>query len=107
MAEDTIRKELDALKNDIAQLREDISNLTRAVGKVAADKAQETRSEAEEKARDTWEEIEDKLNDLLEEGKETVSGMEQQISRHPGGSLLTAFGIGFIIARLLDGGGRR
>ncbi len=107
MADETIRKELDALKNDIAQLREDITNLTRAVGKVASQKAQETRSQAEEKARDAWEEIEEKLNGILEEGKETVSGMEKQIAQHPGGSLLTAFGLGFIIARLLDGGNRR
>ncbi|HHH35437.1 MAG TPA: DUF883 family protein [Gammaproteobacteria bacterium] len=107
MAEDTIRKELDTLKADIAQLREDIAGLTDAVKKVAAAKAQNARNQAEEKARDAWEDIEEKLNDILEEGKETVAGMEEQIARHPGGSLLTAFGLGFIIARLLDGGSRR
>ncbi len=107
MADDTIRKELDTLKADIAQLREDIGGLTDAVKQVAAAKAENARTQAEEKARDAWEDIEEKLTSILDEGRETVAGMEEQISRHPGGSLLTAFGIGFIIARLLDGGSRR
>ena len=41
------------------------------------------------------------------EGKATFNKAEQQLGEHPVGGVLTAFGIGFIIAKLLDVGGRR
>ncbi len=107
MAEDPIRKELDALKADIAQLRDDIAGLSTAVKQAGTDKAQEACAQAEAAAHDTWQEIEDKLNDVIEEGKKTINSAEQQIGQHPRGSLLTAFGLGFIIAKLFGGGERR
>lgn len=105
MAEE-IRKELDALKNDIAQLRKDIASLSTAVKDVAADKVADGKAQAKEKAAGAWEDIERKLDEVLGEGRETVRNVEQKIGEHPTGSLLTAFGVGFIIAKLMDVGGR-
>ncbi len=107
MAEDQIRKELDALKKDIAQLRKDISGLTDAVKTVAGEKIDETKSQARQRANSTVEDIEGKIEELLEQGSGVAKKAEQQISEHPGTSLLTAFGVGFIVAKLLDGGERR
>ena len=106
MAEE-IRKELDALKNDIAQLRKDIAGLTSAVKDVAADKVEEGKAQAKERVTNAWEDLERKLDDVLGQGRDTVRDVEQKIGEHPTGSLLTAFGVGFIIAKLLDAGGRR
>ena len=106
MTEDPIRKELDALKTDIAQLHDDIAKLTEAVKQAGTDKAQDTCSQAEAAARDAWQEMESKLNEVIEEGKNTMDRAEQQISQHPGGSLMTAFGLGFIIAKLFGRGER-
>lgn len=107
MVDDPIRKELDALKADIAQLRQDIGGLTSAVRDAASDKAQKTRADTEERLRGAWEDLEQKLNDVLEHGKTTLGDVETRVSEHPAGSLLMAFGAGFIIAKLLDMGGRR
>lgn len=107
MADDPIRKELDALKDDIAQLREDIVGLTTAVRDVASDKAGKARSDTKEGLRNAWEDLERKLDEVIDQGKTTMGDVQTQIGQHPTGSLLTAFGIGFIVAKLLDSGGRR
>jgi len=107
MAEDPIRKEMDALKADIAQLRVDIAGLTSAVHDVASDKVKKARGDAQDRMRDTWEDLEEKLEEVIQNGKATVGNIEGQISQHPTGSLLTAFGIGFLVAKMLEMGGRR
>jgi len=107
MADDPIRKELDALKTDIAQLRVDIAGLTTAVRDEATDKAQKTKADTQERLRGVWEDLESKLDEVLEQGRSTVGDMEARVGQHPTGSLLTAFGVGFIVAKLLDIGGRR
>ncbi|MGD8590295.1 MAG: hypothetical protein PVG22_15830 [Chromatiales bacterium] len=107
MQDDPIRKELDALKTDIAQLREDILGLTTAVRDVASDKAQKTRSDTKEGLRNAWEDLERKLDEVIDQGKSTMGDVQTQIGQHPTASLFTAFGIGFIVAKLLDTGGKR
>ena len=107
MADDSIRREMDALKADIAKLREDIVGLTSAVKGAASENVAGAKAKAEERVHKAWSEIEQRLEDLLTEGKATFNKAEQQVGEHPVGSVLTAFGIGFIIAKLLDSGGRR
>ena len=107
MADDSIRKEMDALKADIAKLREDIVGLSSAVKGAASDNVSDAKAKAEERVHKAWSEIEQRLEELLNEGKATFNKAEQQVGEHPLGSVLTAFGIGFIISRLMDGGGRR
>ena len=106
MAEEPFREELDALKADIAQLRTDIANLTTAVKDVASEKVNATREDAQQRAQNAWDDIERRLNDVLDQGRETASGIEDKITEHPGGRVLTAFGLGFIIAKLMDMGHR-
>jgi ElaB/YqjD/DUF883 family membrane-anchored ribosome-binding protein len=107
MADDSIRKEMDALKADIARLREDIVGLTNAVKGAASENVADARAQAEDRLHKAWTDIEHRLEGLLNEGKATFSKAEQQVGEHPVGSVLTAFGIGFIISKLLDMGGRR
>ena len=106
MSDEPFREELDVLKADIAQLRTDIANLTTAVKDVASEKVNATREDAQQRAQNAWDDIERRLNDVLDQGRETASGIEDKITEHPGGSVLTAFGLGFIIAKLMDMGHR-
>lgn len=107
MTDDSIRKEIDALKVDIAKLRDDIAGLTSAVKGAASENAADAKVQAEERLHRAWTEVEQRLGSLLNEGKATFNKAEQQLGEHPVGGVLTAFGIGFIIAKLLDMGGRR
>ena len=107
MADDSIRKEMDALKSDIAQLREDIIGLTDAVKGTASENVAGAKARAEERLHRAWEDVEQRVEELLNEGKATFDKAEHKVGEHPTGSVLTAFGLGFIIAKLLDVGGRR
>lgn len=107
MVDDSIRKEMDALKADIAKLREDIAGLSNAVKGAASENVADAKAQAEERMHKAWDDIERRLQDLLSEGKATFNAAEEKVGEHPVGSMLTAFGIGFVIAKLLDVGGRR
>lgn len=107
MADDPLRKEIDALKSDISRLREDIVALTDAVKDVASDKINDTKARGRKAAQETRDKLEDKLEEVLRRGKESIDGVEHEILQHPGGSLLTAFVVGFFIAKIMDIGGRR
>jgi len=107
MADDPLRKELDALKSDISKLREDIVALTSAVKDVASNKINDTKDRGKKAAQGSWEKLEDKLEEVMRRGKDSVDGIEQEIKNHPGGSLLAAFVVGFVIAKIMDIGGRR
>jgi len=104
---DDIRKELDALKADIARLRQDIGNLTDAVKTTAGDNVKSATAQAQQRLQSAWEDIEQRLEGLLGEGKATFANAGRKIGEHPAGSVLTAFGLGFIIAKLLNLGERR
>lgn len=106
MAEE-IRKEVDALKNDITQLRKDIAGLTAAVKEAAVDKVDDTKAQARDKLNGVWEKLECKLDEALGQGREGVRHVEQKIGEHPTASVLAAFGVGFLIAKLLNLGERR
>ena len=106
MTNDPIRKELDELKADLARLREDISGLTDAVKGVAAERVNEAKGKATDTAKDAWEEVARRLDALAGQGREAVDQVGQQVGQHPAGSLMAAFGMGFVIAKLLDLGGR-
>lgn len=104
---DDIRQEVDALKTDIERLREDIVALTNAVKGVATENVKNAKAHAEERLHKTWDDIERRCEELLNEGKTTFNKAEQKVSEHPASSVLTAFGLGFVIAKLLSMGERR
>ncbi len=106
MADDAMRDEMDALKADLAQLREDILDLTEAVKDTASNNAQATKARAKERLQTIWDDFEKRFEDLLDEGKATFDRAEQKVGEHPTGSILTAFGLGYIIAKVMDGGRR-
>lgn len=106
MAEE-ISKELDTLRHDIAQLRKDIAGLATAVKDVAADKAADAKAGVRGRARGAWEDVERKFTETLGQSKEAYHDAEEKISQHPTASVVTAFSIGFLIAKLLELGERR
>ncbi len=98
---DPIRDELNALREDLAKVREDLSAVTEAIKGVASEKAQSGRERVEEETHRVWEEAVEKLDEVLGRGRVAAANVEQQVAQHPGTSLLTAFGIGFLLAKVL------
>jgi len=104
-------EEVEVLKDDIARLREDIASLASAVLGAASDTLGDTLGEAKAKvsgkSQQAREEFTGRMNDGLERGKQFVDEVDAQVTRHPVGSVLVAFGVGLLIAKLLGSGNGR
>jgi ElaB/YqjD/DUF883 family membrane-anchored ribosome-binding protein len=118
MAEKQREKDMDALKTDIAALREHIASLAESVKKLVEEKSGGASSAADredpkgegsifgEQWHIGWTDFQQKFEEARNRGEKAVKELAVEIERHPLGSIAAAFGIGFIIAKLLDRGGR-
>ena len=112
-AED-IREELGAMKDSYAQLLRDHAELAAMVAELTSDKIDESDNESLKNAKENVEKIRDKLNDIhsrvsstVNSRKEDVERFKEHIERNPLTTVIAAFGLGYIIARILGLGGRR
>lgn len=107
MTDKVFNEEIDALKADIANLRDDIAKLADAVVGAADEKIKEAREQMNEQARGSREDFQHKVDEALDRSRRTLDDLDEHVREHPVGSLMTAFGIGLLIAMLLGSGGRR
>jgi hypothetical protein len=116
MADKQHEKDMDALKTDIAALREHIALLTVSVKKLAEKKSGGPAAAADredpkgeggifgEQWHSGWTDFRQKFEEARTRGEKVVKELAVEIERHPLGSIAAAFGIGFIIAKLSDRG---
>ena len=119
MTEKTHEKELDALKADIANLREEIAALAAGVKKFAATKAAEPHVEGEPEAskqggpangghgHGAWTDFQQTLDEAWARNEKVIKDLAAEIERHPLVGSMAAFGLGFIIAKLWYGGSKQ
>ncbi|HLU83675.1 MAG TPA: hypothetical protein VKZ43_09755 [Trueperaceae bacterium] len=115
MAEAEMRKELDALKRDLAVLRGDLTSFTETSARVAkesalnaAEAAKEAASAAKAKLMEEAEALFDKVRTgaadmagtVKEKGTAAVGNLESTIETKPLTSVLTALGVGFAVGWL-------
>lgn len=86
-----VEKDVEELRSEFANLRSDVSKLTDTMKKLYGDTAAEGRTRARQAAERS-----------RERARETVGTFEEEISERPLTSIAAAFGIGFIIGKLLD-----
>jgi hypothetical protein len=100
-------KELDALKADIVSLREEIAGLVAGVKKFAGSHAeqphaanqQEGATQSEE-GNGVWVDLFRKFDSSRLQGEKVVRDLSAEVERHPLASIMAAFGLGYIIAKL-------
>ena len=100
-------KELDALKGDIAHLREELAGLAAGVKKSAGIHAKQSHAAAQQEGLAHGEEGHGVLSDLLHkfdssrvQGEKVVRDLSAEVEQHPLVSIMAAFGLGYIIAKL-------
>jgi len=104
MVDKNVQDELQTLKDDVAKLRTDVSELVGLLKDLGADKVDEARGTVEEELRARREQLRESVGRAKARGKKAADDIEEQITEHPLSSLLAAFGLGFIIAKLSGGG---
>ncbi|MGM0517664.1 MAG: DUF883 family protein [Pseudomonadota bacterium] len=102
--------EVEALKKDLAQLRGDVTELLKVVKEQGERRVHDKADTAREEVRDAFDDGMDALHRGYEQvrarGEARVDEAEEVVGRHPFTSVVAAFGIGFIIAKVMDMGGR-
>ena len=109
-----IRAEIRALKDDYAEFLNDHAKLAAMEAELTSGMIHESDNEALNNARTNIDSIRNKLNDIhsristsVNSRKEDVQRLTEHIERNPLTTVIAAFGIGYLIARILDPGGRR
>ncbi len=99
--------ELEAVKSDLAQLRGDMSDLLKAFKEQSENRVQNKANQARDGVKAAFDEGVDTLNrgyeQVRSQSRERVDDAEQVVSNHPLTSVVAAFGIGFVVAKVLDG----
>jgi len=100
MTEKTHDKELDALKADIARLREEFAELVGGVKKSAGIHAEQEGPTPGEDGHDVWADLLNKFDSSRVQGEKVVRDLSAEVKQHPLVSIMAAFGLGYIIAKL-------
>lgn len=100
-------KELDALKADIAGLREEIAGLAAGMKKSSGVHAEQSQAAASpggtdpgQEGRHAWEDLMHKFESSKVQGEKVVRDLAAEVERHPLVSIMAAFGLGYLIAKL-------
>lgn len=99
--------EIKNLREDFDKLREGMNTITEMLKKFSEDRAHTAKEHLDERLGEAREHLRERVDGAGERSRAYYDQLEGRVGDHPLGSLLTAFGIGFIIAKLLDLGGRR
>jgi len=106
MADDELTRELEQMRSDMAALRADVAELAKALKTMGANKAESVKDTIEEEIRERRDALREKLDEARARGQEVKDGLEDRMETHPYTSLLTAFGVGFVLAKLMHLGER-
>ncbi|OBS10942.1 DUF883 family protein [Acidihalobacter prosperus] len=104
---DSPKDEINVIREDLGKLRQDVAELTRALKDVAASRADDARAQVKAGVAEARERLKQQASQAGEQGREYYDAIEKQVSERPLTSLLISFGIGFVLAKLVDLGGRR
>lgn len=99
-------EELEAVKKDLIQLKADFAKLAGASKASAQDKADNISQEAVSALHDAVDALTRRLNSakgvVTEKAQYAASKTEQTVEEHPITTLVAAFGIGFVLAKLFS-----
>ena len=96
------REELGLLKEDLARLRADIQALKEHLASLGDRKATEAREAATARLETLRAELDRLAEELGTRGREARRTLEEKVREQPLASLLAAFGLGFLLSRLLE-----
>lgn len=98
-------RELHDLKASIETLQSDLADLAEIVKATATEKTATAKDQFSDEAQHALEVLQDRLEALIGQGRKSVDQAGEQIGQHPVSSLVGSFGLGFILAMLLERGG--
>lgn len=102
MADRDVQVELEALKAEMSKLRADFAGVAAALKGAGAAEAAALKGSTGEFAAHLKEQLHHVMEEAKVKGKKSVDAVEHQVGEHPFITILAAFGIGFLVAKVLD-----
>ncbi|MDG4812392.1 DUF883 C-terminal domain-containing protein [Hydrogenovibrio sp. 3SP14C1] len=93
-------QEVTQLKKDIEALKGDIHQLSNTIKELAQEKAIEGKSKMFEELH--IDDLKEQLDNLKTKGKDGLGAVESEIKTHPLQSTAISFGVGFLIALMMN-----
>lgn len=108
MTEKTGNKELDVLRTDILNLREEIAKFAGDVQKAVKNRVKQARAEVSEESDDEQDEkghgmlsdIWHKIDSSKNQGEKVVRDFVAKVEHRPLVSIVAAFGLGYVLSKL-------
>ncbi|MEX1032999.1 MAG: hypothetical protein WDZ30_06530 [Cellvibrionaceae bacterium] len=103
MAGNNLNKEIDTLKEDIVKLSNDVAALLGVFKDLGAETVGDAANSLNEEVAKRREEFRETLLGAKAQGDKVAEGLEEEIVQHPLRSVLVAFGVGYVLAKLMRG----
>jgi len=102
--DDGVREELETLRADFAKLQSDVGELVQALKEAGSERVNSARDGVADELRRRRERLEERLGAARDRGRRVADEVGEEVAQRPLTSLLAAFGVGFILAKLMQGG---
>jgi len=96
------KDDFESLREDLATLREDVAKLAADLRGLAGNAAGAARHAASEEGARLREDLEETLRSIVGRGNKVVESASARIEERPLVSVLLAFVVGFVLARIMD-----
>ena len=101
-ATDRLSGDYESLKGDVSQLRNDVVDLLSHALGLGKSSASNIGSSVRGTAVDAMESLKEQISSLREQGNDKVAAVGKKIEDNPLASTAVAFGVGFILAKILS-----
>ena len=101
MANTDMQNEMNALKEDVAQLRADMGGLVSALKEQGQAKAAGARDKAQEEVDKALEQLMGAYSSAKGTGAAAAHRVEHQVEEHPLTSIMMALGVGVLVGAIL------
>lgn len=94
--------DLEHLKSSFAQLKDDVAHLVRTSMGAGKAGVQAVRSQAGSSVSSAVDDVKDRVQAMTDRGQQQVEQLGSLVTERPLTSALVAFGVGFVVAKLLS-----
>ena len=100
-AKDRLAADFDQLKQNFSQFRDDVSDILKNAVGIGKKNASAVKGQAGDAATTYYGQAKDTYEDYKSRGNQQVEHLGEQIGDHPLAAAAIAFGVGFVVAKLL------
>lgn len=102
MADNSPKKEVEELKEELSQLREDMGSLVLAVKNLGQSTARVTKTKAERELDQMMEKLNQAYIAARQTGEHAAESAQSEIEKHPVSSVAIAFLVGLLTGKLFS-----